>query len=126
MAEPKASPEPGYERRDARLAPVLGFLAVLSVATTLVVFGSRWMFESLERAALRRDRPAHVLQDDREPPAPRLQDRPGLERREFLADQERATGEYGWVDRDAGVVRLPVERAIELLAERGLPHEEGR
>lgn len=28
---------------------------------------------------------------------------------------------YGWVDRPAGVVRLPVARAMDLLAERGLP-----
>jgi hypothetical protein len=28
---------------------------------------------------------------------------------------------YGWVDREAGVVRVPIERAMELLLERGLP-----
>jgi hypothetical protein len=28
---------------------------------------------------------------------------------------------YGWVDREAGVVRLPIERAMALVLERGLP-----
>jgi len=28
---------------------------------------------------------------------------------------------YQWLDEDAGVVRIPIERAMELLAERGLP-----
>ena len=28
---------------------------------------------------------------------------------------------YAWIDRRAGVVRLPVDRAIDLLAQRGLP-----
>ena len=28
---------------------------------------------------------------------------------------------YGWVDRKAGVVRIPIDRAIDLLAQRGLP-----
>ncbi len=28
---------------------------------------------------------------------------------------------YGWIDRDKGVVRIPIDRAIEILAERGLP-----
>ena len=28
---------------------------------------------------------------------------------------------YGWVDQNAGVVRLPIERAKDLLMERGLP-----
>ena len=32
--------------------------------------------------------------------------------------------EYGWVDKNAGVVRIPIERAIDVLAERGLPHRE--
>ena len=27
---------------------------------------------------------------------------------------------YGWVDRDAGIVRIPIDRAIELTAEQGL------
>ena len=35
--------------------------------------------------------------------------------------QRRRPGRYGWVDRSAGVVRLPVDRAMDLLAERGLP-----
>ncbi len=28
---------------------------------------------------------------------------------------------YGWVDQPAGVVRIPIDRAMELLAQRGLP-----
>jgi hypothetical protein len=28
---------------------------------------------------------------------------------------------YGWIDRDKGVVHIPIDRAIEILAERGLP-----
>ena len=28
---------------------------------------------------------------------------------------------YGWVDQPAGVVRLPIDRAMDLIAERGLP-----
>lgn len=30
-------------------------------------------------------------------------------------------GSYGWVDRGRGVVRLPIERAMDLVAQRGLP-----
>jgi topoisomerase IA-like protein len=28
---------------------------------------------------------------------------------------------YGWVDKDKGVVRIPIEEAMRLIAERGLP-----
>lgn len=37
------------------------------------------------------------------------------------AREHEALTTYGWVDRNAGVVRIPVERAKELVLERGLP-----
>lgn len=57
------------------------------------------------------------------PPAPAVADtslvlaaQPGL----ALHDEQRAAlGTYGWVDRDAGVARIPVERAMDLLAADG-------
>jgi hypothetical protein len=32
-----------------------------------------------------------------------------------------ALQQYGWIDRDHGIVQIPVSRAMELLAQRGLP-----
>ena len=32
---------------------------------------------------------------------------------------------YAWVDKSAGVVRIPIERAIEVLAERGAAASRG-
>jgi hypothetical protein len=37
------------------------------------------------------------------------------------AEENAALTTYGWVDRDAGIVRMPIERAMEILVERGLP-----
>lgn len=56
-----------------------------------------------------------------EPPAPRLQVDPRLDIHDYRAAQERLLTTYGWVDEQAGVVRIPIERAIDILAERGLP-----
>lgn len=39
----------------------------------------------------------------------------------FQAEEERQLTSYGWVDQNAGLVRLPIERAKALLLERGLP-----
>ena len=36
---------------------------------------------------------------------------------ELRVQQARRLSTYGWVDRDAGIVRIPIERAIELRAE---------
>lgn len=39
----------------------------------------------------------------------------------FLMDQERELNSYEWVDEKAGIARIPIERAMELTAQRGLP-----
>ncbi len=37
-------------------------------------------------------------------------------------DREAAELEsYGWIDRKSGIVRIPIDRAMDLLAQRGLP-----
>ena len=40
--------------------------------------------------------------------------------RQVHAEQSRDLGEAAWVNREAGVVRLPIERAMALLVERAL------
>jgi hypothetical protein len=40
-------------------------------------------------------------------------------------DAGRRLSSYGWVDREAGIVRIPIDRAMDLLAERGLPARAG-
>jgi hypothetical protein len=40
---------------------------------------------------------------------------------EFNARQRAAQDTYSWVDQAAGTVRLPIERAKDLVLERGLP-----
>jgi hypothetical protein len=39
----------------------------------------------------------------------------------FRDEEDHLLTSYGWVDQNAGVVRLPIDRAKELLLERGLP-----
>ena len=40
---------------------------------------------------------------------------------DFRMQEEQTLNSYGWVDQQAGVVRIPIDRAMELLAQRGLP-----
>jgi hypothetical protein len=39
----------------------------------------------------------------------------------FRAKEHDALTTYGWMDKNAGTVRIPIERAKDLLIERGLP-----
>ena len=56
----------------------------------------------------------------KEPPEPRLQPKPVMDLKEFHAGEEAILHTYGWVDPEKGVVRIPVERAMELVAKEGL------
>lgn len=53
---------------------------------------------------------------------PVLQIDPVGDLKAYKAQQDELLNSYGWVDKEAGVARIPVERAIELIAEQGLPH----
>lgn len=97
----------------------------LIVAITLIYAALMWpfsmeLFERVERS----DPPASPIAAARErnlPPAPRLQPDPAQEMQELRHWESRVLGSYGWVDRSQGIARIPVERAIELTLEEGLP-----
>jgi hypothetical protein len=55
------------------------------------------------------------------PAGPSLQPLPARDLAQFRAEEDLALGSYGWVDKEKGIVRIPIERAMRLLEERGLP-----
>jgi hypothetical protein len=55
------------------------------------------------------------------PPQPRLQTDPRGDLLALREAEERTLTTYGWVDRNAGIVRIPIEQAMTLTVERGLP-----
>jgi hypothetical protein len=54
-------------------------------------------------------------------PQPRLEKNERLEINQFRLREEQTLNSYGWVDQEAGVVRIPIDRAMQLIAQRGLP-----
>lgn len=54
------------------------------------------------------------------PPLPRLQVQPVRHWREFRSAEQDRLSTYGWMDRTSGVVHIPIDRAIDLVAERGV------
>ena len=111
----------GYERSDAQLKP----LVLFAVALALVVAAALWIVSAMEsgfeRAHMSKSE-AHPLEGLRERPAgPALQSDPTMEIDEHERWESDLLGEYGWIDRENGVVRIPIERAMLLTVERGLP-----
>ena len=54
-------------------------------------------------------------------PQPQLQENEVPDLKAIRAAEEQVLHSYAWVDPEANVVRIPIDRAIDLLAERGLP-----
>jgi hypothetical protein len=46
---------------------------------------------------------------------------PATDLGQIRAEEDAVLTTYGWIDEQGGIVRIPVERAMELLVERGLP-----
>jgi len=106
-------------------------LALLSAVAMILMWVLAGSLRDAEKAA---DRPPSPLPEANVrtlPPGPRLQGAPGsafeakpgapeLELRQLRAEEERILGHYGWVNEEGGIARIPVERAMAILAERGL------
>jgi hypothetical protein len=60
----------------------------------------------------------------KQPPGPNLQSDPRAALVRLRRAEDSILTSYAWVSRDSGFVRVPIERAIELLAKRGLPQQD--
>jgi hypothetical protein len=65
--------------------------------------------------------PAALVNAQKQPPEPRLQPFPERDMREMQAAEDRILHQYAWIDPDKGIVRIPIDRAMDLIAQRGRP-----
>jgi len=129
MTEPRGGrdaegPEPaGFDREiDARSVGLFGVglaLVMIAVLASVWILLAHWK----ARQAARDPRPSPLAEASapRLPPEPRLQAAPVKDMEELRARETLTLTSYGWVDRQAGVGRIPIDRAMDLLIEKGLP-----
>jgi hypothetical protein len=116
----------GYEQSDAnvRLIITSGLLLLLALVLVLVVTSS---FEVIATGLpVTLGRPPDLvnrLTPGPTPPPPRLENAEGQDYAAYRATAEQHLSTYSWVDRQSGVVSIPIERAMDLVAHRGLPAE---
>ena len=118
-----ASQEDGYEHTDAKIGPlaVLGVVVGLLVLISLTGVAIMWRVMAYQTHDTGELRGSPLAGLRPLPPSPRLQITPSTDLKD-TRDQERdLLLSYGWVEKDKGVVRIPIDRAMDLLAERGLP-----
>jgi hypothetical protein len=115
------SSQEGYERSDANPRGLLHWGAYLIVVLVVVFFSMAWLFGFYGKVQSL-GKPASPFENARVlPPAPRLQVEPRGELHSYCEQQDNLLTTYGWADEHNGVVRIPVDRAMELTLQQGLP-----
>jgi hypothetical protein len=117
-----------HEESDVEIRGILGFGAGLIVAAVLISFAMWVLFKYFDAREAHRVVPLYPLaaaQENRVPPDPRLQTNPREDMNELRAREDEILTSYGWVDRNAGIVRIPIEEAMKMTVERGLPVRQG-
>ncbi len=128
----------GYERRDIGVAGVLYFLAGLAAAGLIIYFVVVGIYSYLEKRSEAEQAPVNPLvtnapADTRKLtvdykeylkqnfPNPQLEidERGQLDK--IRTDEAQTLSSYDYIDKNAGTVRIPIDRAMDIIAQRGLP-----
>ena len=117
------NPEIQYEKSYANVRPLYQFLFWISVITILTAVFSMGVLRGLESWRESASTRATMAEEqaDQQPPAPRLQLREPRDLAAFRAEEAEILSTYGVIDRDQGIYRIPIEEAMRLTVERGLP-----
>jgi hypothetical protein len=121
--EPESNPTVAHEKTDADTHAITQFGIALVFIVVLSQLGLWWLFNTFTKRESKLSPPVTALvrtQAPTEPPEPRLQANPQADMRTMREKEETVLNHYGWVDPNRGVVRIPIDRALDLIAERGL------
>jgi len=114
--------ETHHEQRDISLRAVVWTVGIFVVSVLVICAGVWWFYSYIRLQDEAKDvRRTLLAAPSPIPPDPRLQVDPELELRDFRRAQEGILNSYGWVSREEGRTRIPVQRAMDLLIERGVP-----
>ncbi len=112
-----------FERKDVNLHYVLLTGASLLILVCVIIGFLYFYFSYLSHYSSRVSPPPLPIETSGQsvPPEPRLQPSPQNDLHWFRAREDETLTHYHWVNQAQGVVSLPIERAIEIVAQRGIP-----
>lgn len=123
-------PDVSFEERDIKTGAMYWFLFALGVATAAALVISIFVLHLTTGLATSSDTPPppsrEALRKDY-PPEPRLQGVPGHQSdpqkdlRQKLKADNAANEKLQWIDKNAGIAQIPVEDAMRIIEEKGLP-----
>ncbi|HEX5433771.1 MAG TPA: hypothetical protein VFY05_06005 [Candidatus Angelobacter sp.] len=138
MGNPKEQKRPlgstlGFEREDLSPRLIISFLIGLAIFGFFLYFAMRGLLAVADHyteqhqtakspmVATSPETRSVTPSDVEKFPEPRLETYEPTEIFGFRAEEEKQLNSYGWVDQKTGAVHIPIERAMDLIAERGLP-----
>jgi hypothetical protein len=138
-----SNPDTSFEREDLSTRGVFVFMIGLAVVGLVIYFIIVGMYKFLDHyeesrmsassplvatpRANARDIPYAPDKDDsvdrafKDNGAPMLEHDERSQFKDFLLKQEDQLNSYGWIDQQAGIAHIPIEQAMHLIVERGLP-----
>jgi hypothetical protein len=115
-------PGAGYEHTDASVWMIVKFGLWLAITALVIHVGLGFMFAMfVEQAKTTVREFPMATSEPRLPAAPRLQQFPQNDIYAFRRSEEQQLHSYGWANKDAGTVHIPIEEAMRLTVQRGLP-----
>lgn len=106
----------GHEVDRVNVGTVVRVGAGLATMVIVSMIGMVYLFRGLD-AVVEVKLPTYASPaEELTPPPPRVSPDQAKQRRELRAEHRRILTSYGWVDQEAGIARIPIDRAIELVA----------
>jgi hypothetical protein len=106
------NPQTAYEKSDWPLGAIglvlLGILAFLVIAPFALIGAFPRAVSDVSRALTV------------EPPQPRLQTDPSEDLAQFRREEDNRLHSYYWIDKEKGIVHIPIEQAMQALADEGI------
>lgn len=125
-------PETSYDHSDLGARGIFIFLVGLALTVALVhivIYGFVRVYERYQPEGM--ERAASIMQPEAQAgpkgdpalrfPAPVVQPDPVADMNKFREAEELQLNSAGWIDQKAGIAHIPIDRAIDLVAQRGLP-----
>jgi hypothetical protein len=124
-----------FEHQDLSPRSIFYFLLILGVATIICIFLLGGVYEFLDKREHALQPPVNPLvtnvpEDTRHVatgypqtvfPDPKLEEDERTQLNGIRMAEQKTLYSYGWVNEQQGIVRIPIDRAMDLLVQRGLP-----
>jgi hypothetical protein len=136
--DPETNPQVSFERADINVFQITGFGIGLVISCMVVVFAMWALFAFLAKRENAKNQVMPAAMSDqrqRVPAEPRLSGvvvdetgnisahpvYPRVELQQLRDDEDAILNNYGWVDPNKGIVRIPIDQAVDMVARKGLP-----